>query len=135
LNVFSFADDLALIADSKKTIRKYLQILERWCNKNFFQLNNDKSGILKIGEVELVSENELRINGKPMQTLDNIKYLGFKIPKSGSWDMDFDSKIQKARGALARNRTFLSRYDIPFLLRLQVGRSLILSILTHAKTL
>jgi len=81
----------------------------------------------------LVSENELRINGKPMQTLDDIKYLGFKIPESGSWDMDFDSKIQKARGTLARNRTFLSRYDVPFLLRLQVGRSLILSFLTHGQ--
>jgi len=33
LNAFSFADDLALIASSKETVNKYLEVLNAWCEE------------------------------------------------------------------------------------------------------
>ena len=32
----SFADDLALIALDQKMVQQYLEILDKWCTRNFF---------------------------------------------------------------------------------------------------
>ena len=45
----SFADDLALIATDKIMCRDYIRVFEEWCDKNFFVVNEDKSGILRVG--------------------------------------------------------------------------------------
>jgi len=46
----SFADDLALIAPDLQGAKKYLALLETWCQENFFQINVKKSGLLRIGK-------------------------------------------------------------------------------------
>mgnify|MGYP001604958586 CR=1 FL=1 len=59
----SFADDLALIAEDESMSEQYVRILEEWCHKNFFKVNDGKSGILRIGHERALSEQNVRING------------------------------------------------------------------------
>ena len=85
-NDFPFADDLALIAEDEDTIKKYIAILDQWCSENFFLVNYDKSGLMKVGEI---NDNgllkDILLNGKPIKILEKIKYLGFNLPPNGSW--------------------------------------------------
>ena len=60
----SFADDLALVAPNERTGEKYLSILGRWCQRNKFEINVKKSGILRIGNKRNEPVPNFKVNGK-----------------------------------------------------------------------
>ena len=92
----SFADDLALIAEDQKMPERYVKLLEDWCQKNFFKINDGKSGILRIGKERDKPVPRVKINGNRIQLLneqdpdrdsgdiEELKYLGILIDKDGS---------------------------------------------------
>jgi len=88
--VFSFADDLALVAKDKQTAARYLEILREWCKDNFFVINADKSGILEVhdsSDSKFFEENnpEFLIDGEPIKNLKEFEYLGINLASSASW--------------------------------------------------
>jgi hypothetical protein len=96
----------------QNTIKKYLEILKKWCRDNFFHINTDKSGILSIGCVDLNPNSEFFWNGKALKNLSKIKYLGFDITNNGSWDDNIKRLTQKSIGILARYCTrYCGRYE------------------------
>jgi len=133
LNALSFADDLALIATDRESAQKLLQILSEWCERNFFEINLDKSGVMTIGGNPDDSQTDLLFNGEPLKTLDSIKYLGFLLTETGSWDKYLDKIIQSARSMIGRLWHFFSSNDISFALKLSTARTLVLSTLGHGQ--
>ena len=133
LNSFSFADDLALIAKDKKTISKFLEIINIWCKENFFQVNMDKSGVLSTGQISLNPLSEFYLNGKALKNLKKIHYLGFDISNTGSWDESINHLSQKARGVLARYSKFFYSHEISFKLKIQVAKSIVLSLIAYGQ--
>ena len=133
MNSFSFADDLALVAKDKRTVDSYLKIMEQWCIDNYFQINIDKSGILRVGQVNLDNNSQFFLNNKVLQTLNSTEYLCFNISNTGSWDKTIEKLSQKAFGVLSRYSKFFSSYDFSFKLKLQTAKSLVFSIISYGQ--
>jgi hypothetical protein len=149
-NAFSFADDLALIATDQTTVDKYLDIINDWCNECFFEVNMDKSGVMRLARLK-DSQNDCQLSqstvdndsphqnsdftlaGLPLKNLTEIKYLGFDIDNKGSYDHYLHRIIQKSTGILAKFYPFLSSYNIPFKLRLKAANALIISHLSYGQ--
>jgi len=55
---------LALIANNKDQVQTYLRILQQWCDENFFLVNHDKTGILRVGQVDSTAKENFKIHGK-----------------------------------------------------------------------
>ncbi len=43
-----FADDIAILADSRIALTRGIKCIERWCTDTFMSLNKDKSQIIFI---------------------------------------------------------------------------------------
>ena len=134
LNSLAFADDLALVALDEPMAQKFLDILERWCERNNFTVNLGKEG---TGYFPITNQDEneynLTFKGKPFKRLKLFKYLGFLISKTGSWESYFKKIIQKARGSLAQAYHFFKSEFISFSLKIAVARSMVLSTLAYGQ--
>lgn len=79
--IYQFADDLALIAFSIKSLKKAILTIENWCNRHEASLNKSKCGIFRIsGTTKLTkkeSENVLGISFTQQYT-----YLGIRFNKN-----------------------------------------------------
>lgn len=142
-NAFSFADDLALVAPGRETLKRYLQMLNSWCDENFFLINPGKSGVLSAGRYDPEAEQgvsyfdeeneDFSVGGQPLRSFTQFKYLGFDLTCDGSWDVYLRRIVQSARAVLARHWGFLSSYHIPFALRLRIGEALVLSRISYGE--
>ena len=43
-----FADDIAILADSRIALSKGIDLIENWCKKNLMSLNKNKSQIIFV---------------------------------------------------------------------------------------
>jgi len=53
-----------------------LRILQKWCEQNFFLVNLDKTGILRVGQVDSTAEENFKIHGKILKDLKEKKKKG-----------------------------------------------------------
>ena len=139
----SFADDLALLAANKKAAERYLEILDRWCNENFFKINAKKSGILRVGKLREEPDPNLSLNGERIRLLEEedpvysnverFKYLGFTIPANGKWDEFIDLQTKRCRQAFGRYWRFFRLANVSVDLKLRAAHSLIFSHLAYGE--
>ena len=137
----SFADDLALVAPDKQTAEAYLSILEEWCDENFFKVNADKSGILRVGELRNQPDPNFSLKGDRIRLLEEedpihedverFKYLGFMISSDGKWDDFVNSRIQRCKQALGQYWRFFRLANISVDLKLRAAQALIFSHLAY----
>jgi len=137
LNSLSFADDLTIASVDVNMAKIFLDILSDWSSNNNLLINMRKSGFLRVGTQD-GPPPDLQFNGQNLRCLDDelnenepVKYLGFKIPRSGSWDTHILSSIQKACGVIGQFFPFFQSNQIPIDLKLSVARSMILSRVTY----
>jgi len=118
LNALAFADDLAMLAVDHCTAKKLLKILS-----------------MGWRELEVVQKrtSSFNIRGATTKILDEIKYLGFLLTKSGSWGKYTDMIFQRGRGALAQMWDFFPSDDIDFDLQLKTANSLVLSKISYGQ--
>jgi hypothetical protein len=131
LNSFSFADDSALIVQGEQTVFKFLEIFKSWYKENFFNININKSGILSAGQVNLSRHSDFSLSGDTLRNLQCIEYFWFDLSNTGSWDKTTKRFGQKSLGILHPYSKFFSSFDIFFKLKLQIAKSIVLSILLY----
>ena len=139
----SFADDLALVAPDKQTAEAYLSILEKWCAENFFKVNTDKSGILRVGELRSQPDPNFSLKDERIRLLEEedpihkdverFKYLGFMISPDGKWDDFVNLRIQRCKQALGQYWRFFKLANISVDLKLRAAQALIFSHLAYGK--
>ena len=76
-----FADDIAILADSRIALTKGIKCIERWCLDTFMSLNKDKSQIIFI---KSKPRSKLQSKGIPnliegIKVCKEAKYLGIII--------------------------------------------------------
>ena len=92
-----------------------------------------KSGVMRVGGDQSKQDTELFFNGKPLKELESIKYRGFLLTRSGTWDKYLDTIIKRARSMIGRIWHFCSADDIPCKLKLDAIRTLVLSTLGYGQ--
>ena len=141
----SFADDLVLIATDETMYRDYIRVLEKLCDKNFFVVNDNKSGILRVGSTGNLPPPNVAIKGSRILLLNeqdpstdedeinDFKYLGILLTSDGSWNKFHDYKLKKSKQTMGRFWKFFRYANISTKLKLRVAHALVLSHLSYGE--
>ena len=122
-DAFIFADDTALLYSDKnlKRIRKRLNIdlklLVHWLHTNKIGLNVDKTEaiLFRSAKKKVDYDLKLKLNGKKLQLVTPVRYLGIVLDENLSWTHHKNSladKLRKSNGALSKLRHYNPRATI-----------------------
>jgi len=83
VEVFAFADDIALIADSLKRLKEGIRTITAWCRKNKMMLNRKKSKILFVPKSKHSRKNQ-HMKGEILgiAIVKKAKYLGIILDRN-----------------------------------------------------
>ncbi len=73
------------------------------------------------------------INNELIPVVDQIKYLGFIITNTGSWDLHINYCVNKVFGISKKWYDILKSRNLPFDLKLRIADSIILSHLRYGE--
>ena len=76
-----FADDIALLENSLDRAQTQLRTTARWANKVGLQININKTHALTN---QNTNNKSIKLNGQPIQWVDNVKYLGSMVLSSST---------------------------------------------------
>jgi hypothetical protein len=82
-NSFYYTDDLAVITHGELPVRRLVELIERWCRRNFMQLNKTKCGIMFLSGQSTLTARDTTLNeiaGVPL--VQSYKYLGIHLTKN-----------------------------------------------------
>ena len=84
LAIILFADDICLLAPTRSALQKLISSCESYCREYCLSFNPLKSKILVFSKktLDLTSLKPVTINGKPIDYIESIKYLGVLITSS-----------------------------------------------------
>lgn len=76
-----FADDIAILADSRTALSKGINLIEKWCRENLMSLNKNKSQIIFVKSKPRSKKQSLGIPKKiqGIEVCGKAKYLGITI--------------------------------------------------------
>ena len=123
----------------------YIRVLEEWCDKCFFVVNDHKSGILRVGtkgnlpppNVAIKGSRILLFNEQDPNTdedeINDFKYLGILLTSDGSWNKVHDYKLKKSKQTMGRFWKFFRYANISTKIKLRVAHALVLSHLSYGE--
>ena len=71
-----FADDLALIAPTRKALQKMIALCQEYCDRYCLDFNTKKSKIMIFGKSYNENIAPLRLSNEPIEIVSEWKYLG-----------------------------------------------------------
>ena len=77
LQVYAYADDLAIIGTGREQLELVIQTIEKWISANKLKLNKNKSGVILHKKRRTKPKGEKNILGIPI--CQRYKYLGIVI--------------------------------------------------------
>ncbi|KAI8427626.1 hypothetical protein MSG28_002111 [Choristoneura fumiferana] len=108
VNNISYADDMVLLGPSISSIRKLVEVCERYAEKTGLKYNSKKSEVLVFkATAKYMPSNvpSVVLSGVPLRVVQEFKYLGHIIAD----DLKDDHDIERERRALAVRSNVLTR--------------------------
>ena len=91
-----FADDIALTADSIEDLQIITTSLEKAASKVGLKISQNKTKAMVIQQkVSDRTSDEIKVEGKTIETADKLKYLGSVISPNDNVDDDINMKAGK----------------------------------------
>ena len=84
LNILLFADDVILIADSKRDLQKLLDVVYEYSQKWRFKWNCSKSKVMRFGSRKARKQHYF-LGFQELEVVKSLKYLGVDIQDNLSW--------------------------------------------------
>jgi hypothetical protein len=104
-----FADDMALVAESRQELGSILGRLSTTCRKFGMKINVGKTKVMTIGKNDEDDEKtEISLDGKEVEEVDSFKYLGSWITAEGRSDKEIGCRIGMAKKAWGDKRKLLT---------------------------
>ena len=102
INILAFADDLAVIASSRKDLQKLLDMVYCYSRKWRFLFNVSKCKILVFSRKRSRVEGEsLYLGVEKLEQVASYKYLGVEFQADLKWSLMRERVVKKARAKLA----------------------------------
>ena len=101
LMIVLYADDTAIIADSKENLQRGLNALISYCEMWKLQINTDKTKVT-IFEKRKSKEPKpvFTLNNNPIEIVESFNYLGVVLSSNGSMKKCIDTALDKGRKAM-----------------------------------
>ena len=88
INQLSFADDIALVADSEEKLGRLVSEFGRVCERRKLRVNVAKSKVVRCSMYGNEGRMHVMLNGGPLDEVDCFKYLGSQVADDGGCERD-----------------------------------------------
>ena len=106
-----FADDLIVVSLTPIGLQRKIDLISKYCNKWELRINAEKSKILVVRNGTKHSKREdWYLEGKKLEVVDSIKYLGVNINSRCIWREYNNDKMKHGIGQLNRLRRICSAH-------------------------
>lgn len=85
------ADNTLVMAVNKSALAENINVRARELNKSCMIIRLRKTTIMAVSNV--YRKGDMLINGKPVEQVDNIKYLGTTIEQAGNIEVETNKRI------------------------------------------
>ncbi|OMJ16673.1 RNA-directed DNA polymerase from mobile element jockey [Smittium culicis] len=123
-----FADDAVVLAESPAELQIALEKISAWSQKWEMEINQEKCGVMGINSNTGML---FTIMGKPVAQVPEYKYLGVVFNDKWNNSTALKSNCENGRKAFHSMYYFLSRKDIPTIMRITLVRSVLIPILCY----
>ena len=129
LGDLDFADDIALLAETKRDLKMRSEILEEEARKIGLRINYKKTQVMEINGKE--DRRPFTCNNKELETVSEFTYLGSLITNKGGASAEIKKRLQKARtvfyslGQIWKSNVFSTRT------KMKIFSSNVLSVLLY----
>ena len=100
LSLLLYADDIVVLAESQEDLQKMMNAVHAFCRRWRLQVNMSKTKVVAFGS-EGTSNLCVTWGEDKIEEVDKYKYLGMWIEKRGTWKMEKELKLRKARREMA----------------------------------
>ncbi len=131
LREFLFADDIALVAETRDELEAALQNLTDVFAKYGMKVSLSKTKWQALSPIVRKSSEEVKINGAPIERVEEFVYLGSVFNELGTIDSDVNRRIKLANDAMRRARKIIWNRGTPLGLKRKILMTFIYPTLTY----
>ena len=126
-----YADDLTLVAETRKELQQMLDVLDRACTRWGIRISGEKTKVLSIGE-PTGDHPAITLKGQTLEEVDSFSFLGSEVQQTARVDRDVRIRLEKAATVyqMWRRKVFRSR-NLSRATKVQVFRSMVMSVLLY----
>ena len=129
-----YADDLALVAETRKELQHMLEVLDKACTWWGMSISISKTKILQVrtGEQQPVNDQPITLQGQTLEEVQSFPYLGSEVDQSGKVKKEIAVRLEKAGRVyqMWRRKVFRSR-DISITTKMRAFQTLVMSVLLY----
>ena len=124
-----FADDIALIAESREDLQQLTNNLEETAAKVSLRINAEKT---KAMQINCQNDLNLQLDGHSIEEVKHFIYLGSMIAADGNSESDINCRIGKASSVFQRLQCIWKRNTINTSLKMQLFKSIVIPTAIYA---
>lgn len=94
--LLAYADDLVILCDSQVDVQRKLNALERYCNKNFLQVNVEKTKVMVFHKGRKGTIRLFKYGNQHIETVNKFCYLGVIFTSSGKFVEAANASVKKS---------------------------------------
>lgn len=111
--IVAYADDLAVIARSRKSLEDVVQKIEKEAGKRGLIINQEKTKYMEISRDRTQNEHKkVNIGSFQFEAVENFKYLGVMINNKNQRKQEIDQRIQAGHRAYYKYKTIMKDKSI-----------------------
>ena len=128
-----YADDMALIAESRNELQHMLTVLDEACERWGMRISVEKTKVLAVGEQQDPAElSSILLQDQALEEVESFPYLGSEVGQSARVEKEVTVRVNKASTVyqMLRRKVFRSRY-LSKSTKLRVFRMMVMSTLLY----
>ena len=126
INNFRYADDNTLMAESEEELKSFLMKVKEESEKVGLKLNIQKSKIMASSPI-----TSWQIDGKIVETVDDLTFLGSKITADGDCSHEIKRHLLFGRKAMTNLDSILKSRDITLPTKFCLVKAMVFPVVTY----
>ncbi|BES91440.1 Reverse transcriptase (RNA-dependent DNA polymerase) [Nesidiocoris tenuis] len=134
INMLLYADDLVMMADSKRALQKMIDKLESYCEEWNLTINTEKSKIMvcRRGGGRLAKKEVWFYKGEKLEIVKSYKYLGITLTPSMSLNEHMNDRLLAAKFAIVSVWSgIFNKNKVPFRVKMQIFLAVSRTVLSY----
>lgn len=129
INILMYADDLAIVAESRDQLQMMINKTKEYCDRVKLRMNIEKTKWMIFGGD--VRKEKIYINRKQIEKVTSYKFLGVVFQKDGKWTKHIEERKKKCRQAMGALWKIFKDKGINTHVKIKIYNSMIESIMLY----